>query len=148
MLKNYVSILTEKLYEMIIHTAPEDWKLQKELLGNDLTMAIAAVHTKINQDQFQQTINQIDLGNLDPDESVLKLVPAEVARKYGLVPIDLVPVVAKDKERETKVIVVLMTNPDDKWAKDDIKFTTGYSVKAMKVDEVTMRQFLKRFYSV
>ena len=60
----------------------------------------------------------IDLNRVEIDESVVKISPADVARKYTILPV-------------TKVgakLTIAMIDPTNVFAMDDIKFMTGYNV--------------------
>ncbi|MBP1641690.1 MAG: pilB2 [Acidobacteria bacterium] len=78
----------------------------------------------------------IDLARVDVDESVIKIVPAEVARKYMILP------VAKVGPKVT----LAMIDPTNVFAMDDIKFMTGYTVDPVVASESALRIAIDRYY--
>ncbi|HSM13887.1 MAG TPA: type IV-A pilus assembly ATPase PilB [Thermoanaerobaculia bacterium] len=78
----------------------------------------------------------IDLARVDVDETVVKIVPAEVARKYMILP------VAKVGAKVT----LAMIDPTNVFAMDDIKFMTGYNVDPVVASETAIRAGIDRYY--
>jgi type IV pilus assembly protein PilB len=78
----------------------------------------------------------IDLARVDVDESVIKIVPAEVARKYMILP------VAKVGPK----ITLAMIDPTNVFAMDDVKFMTGYNVDPVVASESALRIAIDRYY--
>jgi type IV pilus assembly protein PilB len=78
----------------------------------------------------------IDLARVDVDETVIKVVPAEVARKYMLLP------VAKVGAK----ITLAMVDPTNVFAMDDIKFMTGYNVEPVVASESAIRVAIDKYY--
>ncbi|KAB2957819.1 MAG: type IV-A pilus assembly ATPase PilB [Thermoanaerobaculia bacterium] len=78
----------------------------------------------------------IDLARVDVDESVIKIVPAEVARKYMILP------VAKVGPKVT----LAMIDPTNVFAMDDIKFMTGYTVDPVVASESALRIAIDKYY--
>ena len=78
----------------------------------------------------------IDLARVDIDEGVIKVVPAEVARKYMILP------VAKVGAK----ITLAMIDPTNVFAMDDIKFMTGYNVDPVVASESAIRLGIDKYY--
>jgi type IV pilus assembly protein PilB len=78
----------------------------------------------------------VDLGQIKIDPAVIKIIPAELARKYTVLP------VSKAAARLT----VAMTDPTNVFALDDIKFMTGYTVEPVVASEEALRTAIDRFY--
>ncbi len=78
----------------------------------------------------------IDLSRIEIDESVAKIVPAETARKYMILP------VAKVGAKVT----LAMIDPTNLFAMDDIKFKTGYSVDPVVASESAIRAGIDKYY--
>ncbi|HLT40128.1 MAG TPA: type IV-A pilus assembly ATPase PilB [Enhygromyxa sp.] len=78
----------------------------------------------------------IDLSRVEIDESVVKIVPAETARKYLILP------VAKVGAKVT----LAMIDPTNLFAMDDIKFKTGYSVDPVVASESAIRAGIDKYY--
>ena len=84
--------------------------------------------------QFQ--VPAVDLDELEADEHSVELIPAEVATKFQVVPV----------EREGRVLTVAMANPDNIFAIDDIKFITGLEVRPVVATETSIKRAIDRFY--
>ncbi|MCK4537496.1 MAG: type II secretion system protein GspE, partial [Candidatus Krumholzibacteria bacterium] len=84
--------------------------------------------------QFQ--VPAVDLDELQADEHSVELIPAEVATKFQVVPV----------EREGRVLTVAMANPDNIFAIDDIKFITGLEVRPVVATETSIKRAIDRFY--
>ncbi len=78
----------------------------------------------------------IDLARVDVDEGVIKIVPADVARKYMILP------VAKVGAK----ITLAMIDPTNVFAMDDVKFMTGYNVEPVVASETALRVAIDRYY--
>ncbi len=78
----------------------------------------------------------MDLARIDIDESVIKVVPADVARKYMILP------VAKVGAK----ITLAMIDPTNVFAMDDIKFMTGYNVDPVVASETAIRVGIDKYY--
>ncbi len=78
----------------------------------------------------------IDLNRVEIDEGVIKIIPADVARKYTILPV-------------TKVgakLTIAMIDPTNVFAMDDIKFMTGYNVDPVVASETSLRTAIDRYY--
>jgi len=78
----------------------------------------------------------IDLSRVEIDESVIKIIPADVARKYTILP------VAKVGAK----ITLAMIDPTNVFAMDDIKFMTGYNVDPVVSSETALRTSIDKYY--
>ena len=78
----------------------------------------------------------IDLSRVEIDEGVIKIIPADVARKYTILP------VAKVGAK----ITLAMIDPTNVFAMDDIKFMTGYNVDPVVSSESALRTSIDKYY--
>ena len=78
----------------------------------------------------------INLAQFDIDASVLKLIPAETAQKYQIVPIG----------RSGATLTIAMTDPTNVFALDDIKFMTGYNVEPVVASETAVGEAIQKYY--
>ncbi|MCZ6766946.1 MAG: type II secretion system protein GspE, partial [bacterium] len=78
----------------------------------------------------------VDLEETAPTEDVVELIPADVATKFQVVPI----------QREGRLLTVAMANPDNIFAIDDIKFITGLEVKPVVATETSIQKSIDRLY--
>ncbi len=81
-------------------------------------------------------VPSIDLASFEIDPSVVKIVPADVARKYGVLPVN----------KTGATLTIAMGDPTNVFAMDDIKFMTGYNVEPVVASEVALRKAIDRHY--
>src|SRR5437763_3493317 len=70
------------------------------------------------------------------DPAVVKLVPADTAQKYQIVPLS----------RAGATLTIAMTDPTNVFAMDDIKFMTGYNVEPVVASETAVTDAITRYY--
>ncbi|HEY5998986.1 MAG TPA: type IV-A pilus assembly ATPase PilB [bacterium] len=81
-------------------------------------------------------VPSVNLGNYGIDREVIKLIPAEVAKKYLVMPIS----------RVGMTLTVAMADPSNVFAIDDIKFMTGYNIEPVVAAEAGVIDAIKRQY--
>ncbi|MEA3545344.1 MAG: ATPase, T2SS/T4P/T4SS family, partial [Thermodesulfobacteriota bacterium] len=81
-------------------------------------------------------VPSIDLAQFDIDPAVVALVPAGVAQKYQLIPIN----------RAGATLIVAMVDPSNIFAIDDIKFMTGFNVEVVVAAEAAIKDAIDKFY--
>ncbi len=84
----------------------------------------------------QYGVPSINLSEFEIDESVIKLIPAEVSQKYQLVPVN----------RAGSTLIVAMADPSNIFAIDDIKFMTGYNVEVVVAAEASIKAAIDKYY--
>jgi type IV pilus assembly protein PilB len=84
----------------------------------------------------QYGVPSINLAQFDIDPSVIKLIPAETAQKYQIVPLS----------RSGATLTIAMTDPTNVFAMDDIKFMTGYNVEPVVASETAVSEAITRYY--
>ncbi len=77
-----------------------------------------------------------DLKNYEPDPSLTRLIPGDVATKFMALPVS----------RSGRRLVVAMANPSNIFAIDDIKFITGYDVEPHVASEAMLKRAIDRAY--
>ncbi|MBM4370068.1 MAG: type IV-A pilus assembly ATPase PilB [Deltaproteobacteria bacterium] len=85
----------------------------------------------------QYGVPSVNVDEVSIPEEVLKLIPNEVARRHGILPIN----------KEGSSLIVAVSDPSNIYAMDDIKFLTGYSVEMVVAAESQIRQALDTYYS-
>ena len=85
----------------------------------------------------QYGVPSIALGQFDVDAAVVKLVPAETAQKYQIVPLS----------RSGATLTIAMTDPTNVFAMDDIKFMTGYNVEPVVASEQAVADAIQKYYA-
>ncbi len=85
----------------------------------------------------QYGVPSINLSDYEIDPSVIKLIPAEMAKKYMVIPV----------ARVGATLTVAMADPSNLFAIDDIKFMTGYNVEAVVAPESSIMEAIQKYYS-
>ncbi len=85
----------------------------------------------------QYGIPSVNLSEVEVDSKVLKLIPAEVAQKYQILPIG----------RTGATLTLAMVDPSNVFAIDDVKFMTGYNVEAVVASDTSMKAAINKYYS-
>ena len=81
-------------------------------------------------------VPSINLKHFDIDESIIRLIPADVARKYQFIPVS----------KTGATLTVAMTDPSNVFAMDDITFITGYRVEPVVASEEALREAIDKYY--
>src|SRR5688572_18983380 len=84
----------------------------------------------------QYGVPSINLSHFEIDMAVVKLVPAAVARKYFLIPIN----------RTGSTLTIAIADPSNVSAIDDINFMTGYHVEPVVASEMAIREAIDKYY--
>ncbi|HET7318455.1 MAG TPA: type II secretion system protein GspE, partial [Nitrospirota bacterium] len=84
----------------------------------------------------QYGVPYVDLNKFEINAVVIKHIPAEVAQKYRIMPIN----------RTGATITIAMVDPSNIFAIDDIKFMTGYNVDAVVATEGAILEAIKKYY--
>jgi type IV pilus assembly protein PilB len=84
----------------------------------------------------QYGVPSINLAQFEIDGSVIKLIPAETATKYQILPIS----------RTGATLTIAMTDPTNVFALDDIKFMTGYNVEPVVASETAVADAILKYY--
>jgi type IV pilus assembly protein PilB len=96
----------------------------------------------VKEDDITQLLSQqygvpaINLHDVKIDESVIKLIPSEVAQKYLIMPI----------RRTGATLIIAMVDPTNVFAMDDIKFMTGYNVEPVVASELAIKESIDTYY--
>ncbi len=84
----------------------------------------------------QYGVPSINLARFEIDPSVIKLVPAETAQKYQIIPLS----------RAGANLTIAMVDPTNVFAMDDIKFMTGYNVEPVVASETAIMESIEKYY--
>ncbi|QWV95051.1 type IV-A pilus assembly ATPase PilB [Geomonas oryzisoli] len=84
----------------------------------------------------QYGVPTINLADYEVDAAVIKAIPAEIAHKYQIVPVN----------RAGSTLIIAMSDPSNIFAIDDIKFMTGYNVEVVVVAESAIKAAIDRLY--
>ena len=118
----------------------EALKLQKETggkLGETLIKLGFVAEEDITECLSQQFgVPSINLAHFEIDSLVIKLIPADVARKYNILPVN----------KTGATITIAMADPTNVFAMDDIKFMTGYNVEPVVASELGIKAAIDNYY--
>ncbi|MEA2337452.1 MAG: type pilus assembly protein PilB [Thermoanaerobaculia bacterium] len=118
----------------------EALKLQKETggkLGETLIKLGFVSEEDITECLSQQFgVPSINLAHFEIDASVIKLIPADVARKYNILPVN----------KTGATVTIAMADPTNVFAMDDIKFMTGYNVEPVVASELGIKAAIDKYY--
>src|SRR3989440_736929 len=118
----------------------EALKMQKETggkLGETLIKLGFVSEEDITECLSQQFgVPSINLAHFEIDGSVIKLIPADVARKYNILPVN----------KTGATITIAMADPTNVFAMDDIKFMTGYNVEPVVASELGIKAAIDNYY--
>src|ERR1700712_1926225 len=81
-------------------------------------------------------VPSIDLSGMEVEEAVIKIIPADIARKYTILPVS----------KSGATVTVAMIDPTNVFAMDDVKFMTGYRVEPVVASESGIRVAIDRYY--
>ncbi len=84
----------------------------------------------------QYGVPSINLRHFEIDESVINLIPSEVAQKYLVLPVN----------RTGATLTIAMADPTNVFAMDDIRFMTGYLVEPVVASEIAIREAIEQYY--
>jgi type IV pilus assembly protein PilB len=84
----------------------------------------------------QYGVPSINLAQFEVDPAIVKLIPAETAQKYQIVPLS----------RSGATLTIAMTDPTNVFAMDDIKFMTGYNVEPVVASETAVADAITRYF--
>jgi len=81
-------------------------------------------------------VPSVDLKGMEIEESVLKIIPADIARKYTILPV----------AKAGATVTLAMIDPTNVFAMDDVKFMTGYKVEPVVASETALRAAIEEHY--
>ena len=84
----------------------------------------------------QYGIPSVNLELFHVDDSVLRLIPQEVAQKYLVLPLS----------RVGATLTLAMVDPTNVFAMDDVKFMTGLNVEPVIVAEASIQLAISKYY--
>ena len=86
----------------------------------------------------QHRMPAVDLTRFEVDQRLIKLIPADLANKHGVLPLT----------REGRTLTVAMADPSNLGVIEDLKFITRYDVFPVLAGEFTLRTLVDRYYQV
>jgi type IV pilus assembly protein PilB len=116
--------------------------LEEQKHSNEKIGTLLVRQGLITEDQLigflsrQYGIPSITLSQLDIDPEVLRLVPAQIARKYEVLPIT----------RLGNTLTLAMADPTNVFALDDVAFMTDLQVMPVVASQGAIRQAIERLF--
>ncbi|MFL6202103.1 MAG: type IV-A pilus assembly ATPase PilB [Thermoanaerobaculia bacterium] len=89
---------------------------------------------EVLSEQFK--VPSVDLSNMEIEDAVVKIIPADIARKYTIFPVT----------KAGATVTVAMIDPTNVFAMDDVKFMTGYRVEPVVASESAIRAAIDKYY--
>jgi type IV pilus assembly protein PilB len=126
-------ITADQLQQALNHQKVQGGKLGNNLvqLGFVKDEEITALLSK------QYGVPSINLAQFELAPAIIKLIPADTAEKYQIVPLS----------RSGATLTIAMTDPTNVFAMDDIKFMTGYNVEPVVASENAVMDAIRRYYA-
>jgi type IV pilus assembly protein PilB len=85
----------------------------------------------------QYGVPSVNLELFDIDDTVIRLIPREVAEKYSVLPLS----------RVGATLTLAMVDPTNVFAMDDIKFMTGLNIEPVVVSEASVQDAILKYYT-
>jgi type IV pilus assembly protein PilB len=84
----------------------------------------------------QYGVPAISLKEFDLDPAVVRLIPAETANKYNVIPVG----------KNGTTLTLAMTDPTNVFAMDDIKFRTGLHIEPVVASDTAIREAINQYF--
>lgn len=85
----------------------------------------------------QQRIESTDLNTEEIDDDIIHLITGDIARRYEVVPI----------RREGRKLIVAMTDPNNLFAIDDLRFSLGMDIQPHICASSMIKKALSKYYA-
>jgi type IV pilus assembly protein PilB len=125
-------VTPQQLQEALAHQKMNGGKLGKAFItlgfvrDEDITSLLSR----------QYGVPSINLEHFEVDPNIVKIIPAETARKYQVLPLS----------RSGATLTIAMADPTNVFAMDDIKFMTGYNVEPVVASETALEESIDKYY--
>ncbi|MEM7048269.1 MAG: type IV-A pilus assembly ATPase PilB [Acidobacteriota bacterium] len=130
-------VKTGKVSDEQLHEALAAQKSQGGRLGSNLVkLGFLSEANLIDLLSQHFGVPSVDLAHLEIDETVLKIIPADIARKYTILPV----------AKAGATVTLAMIDPTNVFAMDDVKFMTGYRVEPVVTSEISLRAAIEEHY--
>ena len=125
-------ISEEQLQEALVSQREHGGRLGTNLIS----LGHIKDHTLVDFLSQHFGVPSVDLGQIEIDERVIQIIPADVARKYTILPVS----------KAGAKVTIAMIDPTNVFAMDDIKFMTGYDVEPVVSSEPSLRAAIDKYY--
>ncbi len=132
-------LLLEK--RRITRTQLEEALAFREANGGDLGNALVQLGFLSAEEMAalrgaQYGVRSVDLSGFEIEAAVIELIPADTARRHGIVPL----------RRTGTTLTVVMTDPRNVAVLDDVRFRTGCTVEPLVASEAAVAAAIARYY--
>ena len=86
----------------------------------------------------QYGVPSVNLELFDVEDTVIRLIPQDVAQKYSVLPLS----------RVGATLTLAMVDPTNVFAMDDIKFMTGLNIEPVVVSEASVHEAIAKYYDI
>ncbi len=126
-------LVTEEAYQQALS--------RKESTGEPVGQCLLKMEALSEADlceflQKRYRVPFIDLSETEIDESIVRLVPVDVARRFRIVPVN----------QDGRRLTLAMADPGNFAAVDDIKFITGLEIRVAVATDSAITQAIDRLY--
>ena len=134
-----ILIRLKAITEEQLDIALSEQKRTSQLLGKAL-LGLGFINEEVLAKALasQTGTHYVDLRSIEPDASILELIPEEIARKYNIFPV---------KRDQEKKIEVAFENVMDVVAIDALKKQTGLDIKAVSAARQAIQECIEKYYS-
>ncbi len=120
-----------------LNQALEDQKLNGGRLGTCLVRLGFVKEEELSAFLSKQYgVPSINLNDFEIDPDIVRHVPAEIAQKYQIVPVN----------RAGSTLIVAMNDPSNLFAIDDLKFMTGFNIEVVVATESAIKKAIDKYY--
>lgn len=84
----------------------------------------------------QYGVPSINLDDFEIEQTIIDLVPKEVADKHQVIPVN----------KSGASLIVAMSDPSNIYVIDDLKFLTGYNIEVVVASETAIRDSIEKYY--
>ena len=120
-----------------LQKAQEEQKKNGARLGYSLTkLGIIQEQDLTNFLSKQYGVPSINLAEWEIGSDIISLVPAELAKRHQLIPVN----------RTGATLIVAMADPSNIYAIDDLKFRTGLNIEVAVASEVAIDESIVKYY--
>ena len=124
-------------------TGTGDQELREQLIReiDEARARLAALEKQLARDaappraRTSTRVPSIDLERFEVDPAFIEIIPAEMARKYQVLPLCV-----------SRVFTIAMADPSNQRAIDEISARSGFLVQPVLVDDVALDQALEHYY--
>jgi type IV pilus assembly protein PilB len=120
-----------------LNQALEDQKLNGGRIGTCLVRLGFVKEEELSAFLSKQYgVPSINLSDFEVDPEIVRQVPAEIAQKYQIVPVN----------RAGSTLIVAMNDPSNLFAIDDLKFMTGFNIEVVVATESSIKIAIDQYY--